>query len=463
MQAGVNALVFLLLFSSGCSRRDEPAHAVKTDSASTVSATKSQLPAPSSALRAAPIGATFAVYHLSRPTIAPLALIRSLARKSALEVADAFPPTVPAKPLIIIRTPKITEAPPPGLEELRYRGRGLSKSDQERLQRADSLTTVTFIPPPTDGTHTYRATVALVLELARRTDGVVWDTAARRAFSASEFAKLLEGWSGDIPDVSRHITIDMYRDGDLTRVVSLGMEKLGLPDLVVSDVAVHDSGTMSVLVTVVLQTMLERGALDRPGELTVALARIRNEAFRKSAAADRKAKATGVATVYLAVATPAQGDADNRLFEIVFPGPPDTLQVRQNELLSRFFGAEDSVTSAKADDPELLAASRRAKQALAKMKPLVTPKPPPLEHLIVKAPFATPGGGTEWMWVEVVRWEGTKISGILENDPDQVRDLKAGARVEVEESSLFDYILRRRDGTLEGNETGKILQAREKQ
>ena len=37
--------------------------------------------------------------------------------------------------------------------------------------------------------------------------------------------------------------------------------------------------------------------------------------------ASQKPKGTGVATVYLAVAEPQKGDAENRQLEIVFPGP----------------------------------------------------------------------------------------------------------------------------------------------
>jgi hypothetical protein len=37
--------------------------------------------------------------------------------------------------------------------------------------------------------------------------------------------------------------------------------------------------------------------------------------------------------------------------------------------------------------------------------------------------------------------------------------LKAGSRVEVRADQIFDYILRKRDGTIEGNETGALLEA----
>jgi uncharacterized protein YegJ (DUF2314 family) len=219
---------------------------------------------------------------------------------------------------------------------------------------------------------------------------------------------------------------------------------------------------MSTLVSLVLQTMIERPTIDRAGEIDVAIDRLRNATFHHDGVAGRKDGVAGAAVIRLGIATRSDGDAENRLLQMVFSGPASELQIQHNKLLTRFFGAEDSVLFAKDDDGELLAASRRAKQALAKLKPRFTPKPPQLEQLVVKAPFTTPGGGVEWMWVEVVRWEGTRIKGILENDPGQVPNLKAGALVEVDEDSLFDYLLRRRDGTTKGNETSKILEARDK-
>jgi hypothetical protein len=42
--------------------------------------------------------------------------------------------------------------------------------------------------------------------------------------------------------------------------------------------------------------------------------------------------------------------------------------------------------------------------------------------------------------------------------PRDVRQLKAGARVPVKVSEVFDYILYRDDGSEEGNETGKLME-----
>lgn len=40
--------------------------------------------------------------------------------------------------------------------------------------------------------------------------------------------------------------------------------------------------------------------------------------------------------------------------------------------------------------------------------------------------------------------------------------LKSGARVTAEEESIFDYMLKHRDGTTEGNTTGALMERREK-
>jgi uncharacterized protein YegJ (DUF2314 family) len=162
----------------------------------------------------------------------------------------------------------------------------------------------------------------------------------------------------------------------------------------------------------------------------------------------------------LAVSKPEQGDADNRLLEAVFPGTVSTLQERQAAALSELFGSHDSMVSVKHDE-ELLAASARARSKALLIGRRYSNGPPFGEQLAVKAPFETSSGGDEWMWVEVVRWNGDEIDGILRNDPFEVPTLKDGSRVEVQANKIFDYILSKQDGTREGNETGRIIAARE--
>lgn len=63
--------------------------------------------------------------------------------------------------------------------------------------------------------------------------------------------------------------------------------------------------------------------------------------------------------------------------------------------------------------------------------------------------------------LSLTKWEGSSIEGILQNDPFNIPELKAGARATVNQSDIFDYILNKPDGTSEGNETGKIIEQQE--
>ncbi len=78
-------------------------------------------------------------------------------------------------------------------------------------------------------------------------------------------------------------------------------------------------------------------------------------------------------------------------------------------------------------------------------------------RLAVKGPFTTAAGGVEWMWVEVERWDGDRLTGALLNQPDDVPGLRKGARVAVSLGDVFDYLLRGADGRTEGGATEALL------
>ena len=78
----------------------------------------------------------------------------------------------------------------------------------------------------------------------------------------------------------------------------------------------------------------------------------------------------------------------------------------------------------------------------------------------MKGPFKS-HSETEWMWVEAMRWDGNVITGTLQNDPQIVSSLKAGATVTVSLDDAFDYLLVHADGTTEGNQTGELMRRRQ--
>jgi uncharacterized protein YegJ (DUF2314 family) len=119
------------------------------------------------------------------------------------------------------------------------------------------------------------------------------------------------------------------------------------------------------------------------------------------------------------------------------------------------FGFADKVKVFE-HDAKMIEAKKKALAALGPYEAVVKKGIPQGHILLVKAPFKHEGG-TEWMWVAVESWSGGVLKGTLENEPETVRDVAAGAKVTVQLNELMDYIYQFPDGTFLGNETGKVM------
>ncbi len=470
MWEGARRATFVLLAlgvtasaGAGCRRREpaapvEPARAVQTaDPAVTPGK-----PVRAGSVLAKGFAFELAVYHLPRPKTDPdEVLARSLrGRPIALRPKPVEGP--PAQPVMWVVKPALSDYPPPAGEMLESVGEGLTDVQKRALGGSQSVTVLAFAGPGQSAAASYRHALALASDLAAATGGLVWDQETRQIFSREAWAGRLDSWHEELPEVTKHVVIQVYRDGDLFRMITAGMGKLALPDVVVNQVASSNQNVFGSIINLACQTLSEHPALARDGELTLAFDDLKHPGARGRASENILKDAKRRATVQLAVAEPQEGDPDNALVEIVFPGAADELHVRQIALGDQLYGSKDEIAYVEHDDA-ILAASRRAKAALMKHKPRFLKKELPVgERLLVKAPFRTPGGGNEWMWVEVVRWKGRTIRGILDNDPYEVTTLKAGSKVEVKEGSLFDYLLFKPDGTQEGNETGRLMQRQQR-
>jgi uncharacterized protein YegJ (DUF2314 family) len=398
-----------------------------------------------------------AVYHLPRPktnvetTLAGLLAgkpVRRLAKLPEGEVTD---------PVVVVGQPSIDDYAPP--DHLEHFARGLSNEQQRHLKDTQEVTTLTFLGPGAQAIATYRVAIGLVAALARATGGLPWDEETREVFTLDTWSQRVQAWDGDVPDMPRHVTVHMYPDGELHRLVTLGMAKFALPDVAVNQVSKANSDSMLSLINLTCQTFVERKQVAHAGRLSVALDTVKNDAFRQRSLESLETGARRRGTLLVSKVEPEEGDADNRLAELVFPGPRSSLQTRHLETITAVYGSSEDIVYVK-HDQQLEAASKQARDRLMKRKAHFEQGPPLGEELLVKAPFQTPDGGTEWMWVELVSWRGKVIHGILQNDPFDIPDLKAGARVEVAEDAIFDYIWRKADGTTEGNRTSALLKGR---
>ena len=351
---------------------------------------------------------------------------------------------------------------PPSVDMIERFGRGVSHAQSVALQGAKEALVLEFGVPRDHVWDGGRLACRLVGALAKQTGGIVWDEDTREVFSPEAWEeRRVAPWKEGIPDVSSHTVIHAYQDGEFVRAITLGLGKFGLPDLVVENFPWSLNRNVGHLINLTAQVLAEGGELTRDGGLRVRLADIRHKDVREPQMASLKPKGTGDIVVRLRTAALQEGDARNRLLEIVFDDDPSRdVHTRQESLLSRFFGFEDKVSPVN-HDAELLAASARARARLPALRDAFARGLKPGEYLMLKAPFRTTDGGNEWMWVEVTSWRSSRIRGLLQNEPEKVPTLRAGQSVTVREDDVFDFLFRHPDGTQEGNETGAVIEAQQ--
>ncbi len=394
-------------------------------------ASSSAEPWQAGALREGPVSFSLAVYGQDGD---PAAL-----KAAATKAVEAHSSSVK----VDLEFPAIETFAPPAPDMLAFIGVGLSPEEVKAVQGAKAVAVLRVsVSDPSEAETAMNEANALVAEIATASDGLPWDEETRQLFARDEWAKRVEFGPDKAGERWRHFTTHNYRDGELIRQVTLGLGKFGLPEIANEGVAAHEGETMGALINLVAETMVDGAVVGEGGTLPISTP-------------DGK-----TVTVHLGVGTKQEGDAPGRLLVLRYPGT-GSLQQRQVKLLESIYGPmEGKIMDAEAEDAELLAASAKAKQELAKLEKHFAGGVPDLEHLSVKAPFSTDDGGIEWMWVEVTQWNGAKMKGILQNAPRAIAGLQRGATVEVEVDALFDYIHSRGDGSSAGGTTNDILERR---
>lgn len=364
---------------------------------------------------------SYAIYF-GQPAPSAGATFERLVKKTRFTVVKQFGPST--LPTVYGFSPGIAAAPPPDEERLRFSGRGLTPGQQAAAAKSKDLFVLAFNYPSEAIPAVLKEADALTAAFARETKGLIFDAETRELFTLEAFTSMrLTAWRDAEPVVSKHCTVHSYRDGNSYRAVSLGMNKLGLPDLCVN----HFPGDRFVQVGVLME---------------LAMAAIH----------ERPEQQAGNALKVMQLSVPAgtgtaeEGDNPNRLIEL-------RPSVAQLDTLA----AVHQVSLAQANDEELGAASRRARAQLPTVKNNLAKDLAAGASLKVKAPFEYPGG-REFMWVNVHRWEGQRITGSLDNSPRFVTSLVAGAVVTVDEATVFDWVRLSSDGGVEGDETTRVLE-----
>jgi uncharacterized protein YegJ (DUF2314 family) len=417
--------------------------------------------APQGSLMDDRIAFELAVYYLNPPASDPIAdLDRRLAAdfQGRLQRGKAAPRTVTARLITDVQA----AYPPPSLDMLSYRGEGLDAGQADALQRAPAVLVLDFSHGKEHVWDGLRDAIELVGGIARDAGGLVWDREESLVLTPEAWAEKipLAAWqAGTVPDCRQLVTIDDEQGGEYHREVTRGMKKLGLPDIVAANLSPAVAPSMGNLINALIQSLAE-GSVQTMGESELSLHSLQNPEVRAALLRQVLGQGKGEGRLVLTRVDPQEGDPDNRLIEIGFGRyPGNDLHARQEALIVGFWGAEKDEITHVDHNAEVLAASAKARARLPALHAAFDAGLEPGERLLVKAPFARPGGGNEWMWVEVISWKDGTIRGSLQNEPYEVPGLQVGQEVEVAEKDVLDYIRRLPDGRMEGNWTAESLRS----
>jgi len=418
-------------------------------------------PYPRGPLLQGPIHFVYAIYYTEQPVSQPVAALNEAIKDAGgpSQLTEKLPPDAGAAFVAATLDSHIAEDyPPPSLTMIGNFGRGVTREQALALQKSTSALVLEFAHPASMSTAALRAADKVLLLTAEKTGGFLWDEETREIFTPAEWRRRrLDTWQADIPDVRAHTVIHAYKDDKLVRAVTLGMAKFGLPDIVVNDFSWSNDKPVGNLINIFAQASIEGASLTESGAMDLDLRSVRHQAFKKAVVDSSLPNATALARLALFKGRWEEGDPHNRLIEIGFgryAGVDNS--ARQSAMLDTLFGSSDGVVRVKHTDP-ILAASQAAKAKLPALREEFNRGLQPGQYFMLKAPFSTPTGGREWMWVEVLAWKGTAVQGLLRNEPSYVPTLHAGQTVNISQDEVFDYIRVDGKGIREGNETGKLM------
>lgn len=398
-----------------------------------------------------------AIYYTPDSHMTKADVIELLQKKySDFEIIDSVPSpeNVKGSQIVIKEIKNVKEDfTAPDIDFLEYSSHGLNDEQKKILQTSNFVLLLNFLCVEDKMLSTMENANKLITELIINENDIIWDSETRECFTLGFWNenKLIKGNS---INVSKHITIHLYPKNDYCRAITLGMLKFGLPDICIENLSCHSNQSVASLINLTAQTLLDKKTIAKKGKLLIDIESLSNQELKSDLLNSLEEKAEKKAEIKLVQGIWEEGDPQNNIIEIGFP--KNNPQIKQDELIAKVFGSKDEVTYLRHDD-ELVAASEKAKEKIPELYDKFSKGLPVGTNLLIKFPFENIAGEREWMWVEVVKWEGKTIKGLLQNDPQIVKTLKAGQEVTKNIADMFDYILYFSDGTQEGNETGKII------
>lgn len=265
----------------------------------------------------------YAVYLLPGHPGDPLARTRRVIAKKypTLKLVDTSPQRPVEQSLSLQLRNVQPDFQPPNLDTLQYFGHGLSPEESANLQRPDQAIIFDFSHPKEKVWQALYDADALLDDIAQETVGLPWDEETREVYSVQAWhSRRLAKWQDpdSVPDVSSQTVVHVYPNDTLLRAVSLGMSKMGLPDIVVEDVPRASENQAGNLINILGQMLAEGAPIDTPLRFPVRLSSLKNVSVRDREIKSLKKGAHAAAVLTLIDGRHDEGDPDNRLIQITF-------------------------------------------------------------------------------------------------------------------------------------------------
>lgn len=379
----------------------------------------------------------------------------------AARAAKAFPGhqllrTFPDEPRagIVVVLDKIPGPVP--ADSLDYFAVGLSKREQKLLMAPPAGAMIAVISEPSQGPASVRAFHELAATFAASHKGVIWDDNTREGFNVDSWnERRAEDLASEPIRIGSSVTIHVYRDGSGFRYVTLGMDRFGLPDLVIEQ-APTNSDDLGALIEWIGQQLYEDASLGKGAVLELDPTRLKSASMISYLQGRKRAGATLRGRIQLVEGSHQEGDADGPLVELKFDvsAADGSRGERIATLTTQLFGDSDQALTG--DGSGLEGAKRRARRELGQLMSNFDSLAE-TASLLVKAGFDTTEQHTEHMWVAIVTVSGDQLTGTLLNQPFNGTRFRKGQQITFPLSAVSDFLLTLEDGTTKGNYTERFL------
>lgn len=338
---------------------------------------------------------------------------------------------------------------PPSINYLNIYGYGLTEEEEKQLQQAKKIYALTIYGGKNDAIDQQQKIYELLAKLSKNRSYILVDFGTLEYFNPKSWVtQRVLPFTDKNPNIVNQIIIRVNQKNNSTicRAVTFGMEKFCLPDITISDFSCNDKNDIKTILELISQNLFENSFIFSDSTLTITAKNIRSTYFNSFI---KKRLTTDSLHIKLSAIKPLKGDKNNSQYKIDFG-----IDLIGSEFITELFNDKKMQFIPHTD--EILKLSEIAKQKLPELKQAYHQNKLIDDFLLVKAPFVQ-NEVKEWMWVEVTAWKNMTITGKLYNSSNKITHLKSGVLVSIDEKDVFDYIIKKDDGSFEGNETEKLI------